>query len=166
MNSVITPNSATDKHAGKYLTVLLHGESYGLGVLKVREIIRLQKITPVPHLPGSVKGVINLRGRVIPIVDLRLEFGLPAETTDTACIVVVQVHHSDVKTIQVGLIVDAVEDVVNIPAAEIEPTPDFGAQIATVQVLGVAKVKGQVKILLDVDRVVTADALSLAAPTV
>src|SRR5882724_13393898 len=83
--------AATTSLAGKYLTVVLDNEAYGIGVLKVREIIRMQKITPVPQVPAFVKGVINLRGRVIPIVDLRVKFGLKAEFAERTCIVVVQV---------------------------------------------------------------------------
>ena len=143
--------------AGKYLTVVLESEAYGIAVLKVREIIRLQKITPVPQMPPFVKGVINLRGRVIPIVDLRVKFGLKAEFTERTCIVVVQVKLPTEQTVQMGLIVDSVEEVVTLAANEIEPTPDFGASISTEYLLGMAKVKGQVKTLLDIDRVVAPD---------
>src|SRR3954468_21302834 len=98
--------------AGKYLTVVLETEAYGLNVLKIREIIRLQKITPVPQLPECVKGVINLRGRVIPVIDLRVKFGLKAEFDERTCIVVVQVKLPSDHTIQMGLVVDRVEEVV------------------------------------------------------
>jgi purine-binding chemotaxis protein CheW len=147
-------------HAGKYLTVLLDQEAYGLAVLKVREIIRLQKITPVPQMPPFVKRVINLRGRVIPIVDLRLKFGLEAVFTDRTCIVVVQVQLT-AQLVQMGLIVDGVEEVVNLTDADIEPTPDFGTKIDTSYLLGMAKVKGQVKTLLDIDRVVSPQVASI-----
>lgn len=149
--------------AGKYLTVVLESEAYGLNVLKIREIIRLQKITSVPQLPAFVKGVINLRGRVIPIVDLRVKFGLEAGFTERTCIVVVQVRLPNEQLVQVGLIVDSVEEVVNLTAAEIEPTPDFGARIDTSYLLGMAKVKGQVKTLLDIDRVVAPDSMQAIA---
>ncbi|HEY4300147.1 MAG TPA: chemotaxis protein CheW [Candidatus Didemnitutus sp.] len=142
------------KQAGKYLTVVLENEAYGIAVLKVREIIRLQKITPVPQMPVFVKGVINLRGRVIPIIDLRAKFGLKAEFTERTCIVVVQVKLPSEQIVQMGLIVDSVEEVVNLTQEEIEPTPDFGAKVDTTYLLGMAKVKGQVKTLLDIDRVV------------
>ena len=144
---------------GKYLTLLLENEAYGIAVLKVREIIRHQKITPVPQMPDYVKGVINLRGRVIPVVDLRLKFGLKAEVTERTCIVVAQVQHPSGNTLQMGLIVDAVEEVANLAAADIEPTPEFGTKLDTAFLLGMAKVKGQVKTLLDIDKVVTADAI-------
>ena len=139
--------------AGKYLTVLLADEAYGIAVLKVREIIRLPKITPVPRLPADVKGVINLRGRVISVVDLRLKFGLAATIAERTCIVVVQTV-VDGRSLSMGLIVDSVEEVVTLSDAEIEPTPEFGTQIDTACLLGMAKVKGQVKTLLDLDRVV------------
>lgn len=157
--SASAPVSATAKLAGKYLTVVLDCEAYGLNVLKIREIIRLQKITPVPQLPPYVKGVINLRGRVIPIVDLRVKFGLKAEFTERTCIVVVQVKLPTEQIVQMGLIVDSVDEVVTLAAGEIEPTPDFGAKIDTTYLLGMAKVKGQVKTLLDIDRVVSPEAV-------
>ena len=146
--------SSTSNLAGKYLTVVLENEAYGIGVLKVREIIRMQKITPVPQMPAFVKGVINLRGRVIPVVDMRVKFGLKAEFAERTCIVVVQVKLPSEQVVQMGLIVDSVEEVVTLQASEIEPTPEFGAKIDTAYLLGMAKVKGAVKTLLDIDRVV------------
>jgi purine-binding chemotaxis protein CheW len=140
--------------AGKYLTVGLDREAYGIAVLKVREIIRMQKITPVPQMPAYVKGVINLRGRVIPVVDLRLKFGLEAVLADRTCIVVVQVALSSEQNVQMGLIVDSVEEVASLSETEIEPTPEFGTKLNTEYIIGMAKVKGQVKMLLDIDRVV------------
>lgn len=147
------------RQAGKYLTVDLAGEAYGLAVIKIREIIRLQKITPVPQMPDHVKGVINLRGKVIPIIDLRVKFGLAAAVTGRTCIVVVQVALPAGAVIPLGLVVDSVEEVVNLTDEEIEPTPEFGTQVDTGYLLGMAKVKGQVKTLLDLDRVVAADNL-------
>jgi purine-binding chemotaxis protein CheW len=144
--------------AGKYLTVVLEHEAYGIAVLQVREIIRLQKITPVAQMPADVKGVLNLRGRVLPIVDLRVKFGLRAEFTERTCIVVVQVSFSREHSVQMGLIVDSVEEVVAVPPDEIEPTPHFGVRVDTRYLLGMAKVKGQVKTLLDLDRVVAPEA--------
>ncbi len=166
MSATTLTAAPTAALAGKYLTVVLDNEAYGIAVLKVREIIRLQKITPVPQMPGFVKGVINLRGRVIPVIDLRVKFGLKAEFAERTCIVVVQVTLSTEQTVQMGLIVDSVEEVVNLTAGEIEPTPEFGARIDTTYLLGMAKVKGQVKTLLDLDRVVapeTVRALAQAA---
>ena len=149
--------------AGKYLTVVLDNEAYGIAVLKVREIIRVQKITPVPQMPDYVKGVINLRGRVIPIVDLRIKFGLKAEFFERTCIVVVQVKLGGEQTVQMGLIVDTVEEVVILTADVIEPTPAFGARLSTEYILGMAKVKSQVSTLLDLDRVVATDSVQALA---
>ncbi len=165
--STINAPSAKTKLAGKYLTVVLENEAYGIAVLKVREIIRMQKITPVPQMPSFVKGVINLRGRVIPVVDLRVKFGLKAEFAERTCIVVVQVKLPTEQVVQMGLIVDSVEEVVTLTNDEIEPTPDFGTKIDTSYLLGMAKVKGQVKTLLDIDRVVapeTVQAMTEVAP--
>ncbi len=163
MSAPTIPAAATTTLAGKYLTVLLDSEAYGIAVLKVREIIRMQKITPVPQLPAFVKGVINLRGRVIPVVDLRVKFGLKAEFADRTCIVVVQVKLPTSQTVHMGLIVDSVEEVVTLNAGEIEPTPDFGTKINTEYLLGMAKVKGQVKTLLDIDRVVSPETVQAIA---
>mgnify|MGYP000850901374 FL=1 len=154
---------ADSKLAGKYLTVVLENEAYGIAVLKVREIIRMQKITPVPQMPAFVKGVINLRGRVIPVVDLRVKFGLKAEFAERTCIVVVQVTLPSDQIVQMGLIVDSVEEVVTLGDQEIEPTPDFGTKIDTTYLLGMAKVKGQVKTLLDIDRVVAPETVQVIA---
>jgi purine-binding chemotaxis protein CheW len=154
MSTAIQPSATTNKNNGKYLTVVLENEAYGIAVLKVREIIRMQKITPVPQMPEFVKGVINLRGRVIPVVDLRVKFGLQASFGERTCIVVVQVALT-ASVVQMGLIVDSVEEVVSLTPAEIEPTPDFGTRIDTSYILGMAKIKGVVKTLLDIDRVVS-----------
>ena len=161
-----TPAAALNNLSGKYLTVVLENEAYGLNVLKIREIIRLQKITPVPQMPPFVKGVINLRGRVIPIVDLRVKFGLKADFTERTCIIVVQVKLPTEQVVQMGLIVDSVEEVVNLTAAEIEPTPDFGAKVDTSYLLGMAKIKGQVKTLLDIDRVVAPETVQEIAKAI
>lgn len=157
---------ALGQHGGKYLTVVIDKEAYGIAVLKVREIIRLQKITPVPQMPDFVKGVINLRGRVIPIIDLRTKFGLKAEVAERTCIVVVQVKLPTERVLNMGLIVDSVEIVVNLAAADIEPTPDFGTTVDTSYLLGVAKVNGRVEMILDIDRVVAPEAGRLIAAQV
>src|SRR5450759_1149400 len=118
------------KLAGKYLTFTLGHESYGIEVLKVREIIRQTNITAVPQMPAHVRGVINLRGKIIPVIDLRLKFGFAeAASTEQPCIIVVQVKLPDGKASQMGLVVDGVEEVANIAGADIEETPDFGGQI-------------------------------------
>jgi len=124
-------------------------------VLKVREIMGLQEITTVPQTPAHIKGVINLRGKVVPVIDLRLKFGLPAgEYTQRTCIIVTQVQ-GESGPILMGTIVDGVSEVLNLSGAEIEDTPDFGEDIGSQYLLGMAKVKGKVKILLDIDKVLS-----------
>src|SRR5688572_4198092 len=144
--------------AGKYLTFALSAEEYGLPVLKVREIIKMMDITAVPQVPSHVKGVVNLRGKVIPVVDLRLKFGLGSQDyTDRTCIIVVEVVML-ASRVMMGIIVDHVSEVLNIIGEEIEQTPDFGERVETDYMKGIAKVKGKVKILLDLDRVLGTDA--------
>jgi len=146
-----------DNRAGKYLAFHLGREEFAIQVLKVREIMGIQEITAVPQTPPFVKGVINLRGKVIPVVDLRLKFGLPeTEYTARTCIIVVQIKAPDGSTSLTGIVVDEVSEAVNITAGEVEDTPDFGDGVATPYILGMAKSKGKVKILLDIDRVLQA----------
>jgi purine-binding chemotaxis protein CheW len=148
-----------DTRAGKYLAFGLNGEECCIQVLKVREIMGVQDITAVPHTPHYVKGVINLRGKVIPVVDLRLKFGLPeAEYSRRTCIIVVQVQRGPVK-MMLGIVVDSVAEVLNITAAEIEDTPNFCQASATPYLLGMAKLKGRVKLLLDIDEVLASQDL-------
>ena len=147
---------------GKYLTFRLGNESYGIAVLKIREIIRLTPVTAVPQMPDYVKGVINLRGKIIPVVDLRAKFGMgEADSNERTCIVVVQVELAGHTKALMGLIVDGVEEVISMAAQDIEKTPDFGASLDTAYILGMAKVKGAVKSLLDIDKVVSADTVEL-----
>ena len=154
------PPSPTTAAAGKYLTFQLGSEAYGVSVLKVREIIRMMDITPVPQMPAYVRGVINLRGKVVPVVDLRVKFALAnPQMSERTCIVVVQVRTAAGASMLTGFIVDAVEEVLQIAACDIEPTPDFGARLATDYLLGMAKIKGKVKALLDIDRVLSTQAV-------
>ena len=147
--------AATSRLTGKYLTFNLQAESYGIDVLKVREIIRLATITQVPQMPPHIRGVINLRGKIIPVMDLRVRFEFAsAANTEQTCIIVAQVKLPDGKTTQMGLVVDGVEEVINIAEGDIEETPNFGGQIATDYIIGIAKVKGVVKSLLNIDEVV------------
>ena len=144
--------------SGKFLTFLLAEECYGVEVLKIREIIRMQKITPVPQMPIHVKGVINLRGKVIPVVDLRVKFNLPAEeATERTCIIVVDVEGIQGVNSLLGLVVDAVEEVLNVTEGEVEPSPDFGTRLSTECCLGIAKIKDSVKTLLDIEKVVSGE---------
>jgi purine-binding chemotaxis protein CheW len=138
---------------GKYLTFTLTEEEYGIGILKVKEIIGIMAITTVPRTPDYMKGVINLRGKVIPVVDLRLKFGMETmDYTERTCIIVVDIDVEN-KKIQMGIVVDSVSEVMNIKGGDIEDTPDFGSRLNTEYILGMAKMGGRVKILLDIDRV-------------
>jgi purine-binding chemotaxis protein CheW len=165
MEAVLTaPREAvatkTDERAGKYLAFLLGREEFAIQVLKVREIMGIQDITAVPQTPAYVKGVINLRGKVVPVVDLRLKFGLPEiEYTQRTCIIVVQVRLDSVQLLM-GIVVDGVSEVLNLAAGDIENTPDFGGGVVTPYLLGMAKSKGKVKILLDIDQVLSSQELA------
>ena len=148
--------------AGKYLTFTLDREEYGLPVLKVREIIKMMPITAMPQVPQCVKGIINLRGKVIPVVDLRLKLGFAGvDYTDRTAIIVVEValHESRV---MMGIVVDEVSEVVNIMADEIEEVPAFGDRVCTDYMRAIAKLKGTVKILLDLDRILGSDVAGLS----
>jgi len=148
-----------DDRGGKYLVFELGREEFGIRVMKVREIMGIQDITAVPQTPAHVKGVINLRGKVIPVVDLRLKFGLPEqEYTQRTCIIVIQVK-GEAGPMFMGIVVDGVAEVLNLAVADIEDTPDFGDGTATPYLLGMAKVKGKVKILLEIDRVLASQDL-------
>jgi purine-binding chemotaxis protein CheW len=138
----------TSTPGGKYLTFSLDSEEYGLEILKVREIIGIMDITSIPQMPAFVKGVVNLRGKVIPVIDLRLKFGLASTAyTEQTCIVVVDVGSL------VGIIVDTVQEVLDIDASQIDPPPPLGASVDTTFIMGMGKVKDDVKILLDIDKV-------------
>ncbi len=148
---------STARKEGKYLTFSLAGEEYGIGILKIKEIIGMMPITPVPQAGDYIKGVINLRGKVIPVVDLRLRFDVEAaEFTERTCIVVVEIE-GKAGTILMGLVVDSVSEVLNIKGADIEDTPMLGTQVDTTYILGMAKTEGGVKILLDIDQVVNSE---------
>jgi len=148
---------ATRGVAVKYLTFRLGRESYGIAVLKVREIIRLQALTFVPQMPAHFKGVVNLRGKIVPVIDLRLKFGLDdIGDRERTCIVVVQIDTASQRDLTAGVIVDEVEEVTQIAGADIEPAPDFGTEADTQYIQGIARIKGVAKILLHIDRVVSA----------
>jgi len=138
---------------GKYLTFYLEEEKYGIGILKVKEIIGMMPITSVPRTPEYVKGVINLRGKVIPVIDLRAKFDMETiEYNERTCIIVVEID-SQSSTVLIGIVVDAVSEVLNIKEDEIEETPTFGTKLDTEYILGMAKMEGGVKILLNIDKV-------------
>lgn len=151
----------TDKE-GKYLTFSLAGEEYGIGILKVKEIIGMIPITVVPQTPAYIKGVINLRGKVIPVVDLRVKFMIKAvEYTERTCIIVVEMATAATRTILMGIVVDSVSEVLNIKGNDIEEAPAFGVKLNTEFILGMAKVGGGIKILLDIDRVLSAEEINM-----
>jgi len=150
---------------GKYLTFSMAEEEYGIGILKVKEIIGMMAITTVPKTPEFVKGVINLRGKVIPVVDLRLRFGMEAiDYNERTCIIVVEIEGTS-GTVMIGIVVDAVSEVLNINGGDIEDTPTFGAKLDTNYILGMAKMEGGVKILLDIDQVLSGEEISALEQT-
>lgn len=149
-----------DYRVGKYLSFHVGPEEFAMSVLGVREIMGMQDVTAVPHTPVYVKGIINLRGKVVPVVDLRLKFGMPApENTARTCIVVVDVPGGGA-TVLMGVIVDSVSDVVNIASGEIENPPDFGEGVSIPYLIGIAKCKGKVKLLLNIEKVLTTSELT------
>ncbi len=146
-------NATIEARAGKYLIFRLGSEEFGIKVIKVREIMGIQEVTPVPQTPAFIKGVINLRGKVIPVVDLRLKFDLASDPyTPRTCIIVVKTELAT-DELTMGVIVDEVVEVLNLLPADIEDTPDFGSGVETPFLLGMAKAKDKVKILLDIDEI-------------
>jgi purine-binding chemotaxis protein CheW len=146
---------------GKYLTFSLAGEEYGIEILKVKEIIGMMPITTVPRTPDFIKGVINLRGKVIPVVDLRLKFGMEKIAyNERTCIIVVEIKGKG-ESVLIGIVVDAVSEVLNIKGNDIEDTPAFGTRVDTDYILGMAKTNGGVKILLDIDKVLSEEEFSV-----
>ena len=150
MKSVET-DRAVDQ--GKFLTFVLSKEEYGIEILKVREIIGVIGITPVPQTPDYLKGVINLRGKVIPIIDLRLKFSMPEdEYTQETCIIVVEVNNA-----QIGVVVDKVSEVIDIKSKDLEENPQFGQGIDTNFIFAFGKIKEKIIILLDIDKVLSSE---------
>ena len=151
------------ERAGKYLTFQLGPEVYGLEILKVQEIIGMMRVTRVPRTPEFVRGVVNLRGKVIPVVDLRLKFHLDQrEDTEKTCIIVVQVGVDDGNRITMGIIVDEVSEVLDVAGEQIEEAPEFGATVDTTFILGMGKVGDKVVLLLDVDKVLSGQEVQVA----
>ncbi len=164
MIATLSEKPKSSELAGKYLTFCLGAETYGIPVLKVLEIIQQPIRTAMPLMPTYIKGVINLRGKIISVVGLRLKFGLDADdSSERACTVVVLVARADGSRHSMGILVDGVEEVTHITEHEIEETPDFGAQIDTAYILGMAKIKGVVKSLIDIDKALTAEIAQLPA---
>ncbi len=145
---------------GKFLTFALGEEEYGFEILKVREIFGLTSITPIPRTPMHIKGVINLRGQVIPVLDLRVKFGMmEVEPTDQTCIIVVETELEG-KIVSTGIIVDKVSEVQNISSEDVDPAPEFGSMVETEYILGIGKINGTVKILLDIDKILDINELN------
>ena len=146
---------------GKYLTFSLSGEEYGISILKIKEIIGMMPITTVPQTPEFVKGVINLRGKVIPVIDLRLRFMMEGiDYTERTCIIVVEIEGAS-GTVMIGIVVDSVSEVLNIKSEDIEDTPAFGTRLNTEYILGMAKIEGSVKILLDINSVLSSGEINI-----
>ena len=148
--------------AGKYLTFSLAGEEYGISILRIKEIIGMMPITSVPQTPDYVKGVINLRGKVIPVIDLRLRFHLPfRDYMERTCIVVVEINGQS-GTVKIGIVVDAVSEVLNIKSEDIENAPAFGVRLNTDYILGMARMGSNVKMLLDIGVILSADDMGIS----
>ena len=138
-------------HAGKFLSFFLKQEEYGIEILKVQEIIGILPITRVPRTPEFVKGVINLRGKIIPVTDLRSKFNMEErEENNETCIIVVQTNG-----LEIGVIVDKVSEVLDISNSEIEDVPSFGTDVSTDYLLGIGNTSGRVRLLLDIERILT-----------
>jgi len=164
MKTMEQTGKAMADREGKYLTFTLAKEEYGIGILKVKEIIGMMPITTVPRTPGFVKGVINLRGKVIPVVDLRRKFDMDAmDYTERTCIIVVEIAGVS-GPVLIGIVVDAVSEVLNVKGADIEDTPTFGTKLDTDYILGMAKMGGGLKILLDINKVLNAEEMNLPKP--
>ena len=145
---------------GQYLTFTLRGEMFAIGILNIKEILEYGSLTAVPMMPDFIRGVINLRGAVVPVVDLAARFGgRPSEVTKRTCIVIIEVSTGEGRQ-DIGVVVDAVSEVLEIPASEIEPAPGFGAKIRTEFIRGMGKVEGKFVIILDVDKVLSVDELA------
>jgi Chemotaxis signal transduction protein len=154
MEAVTTKKEVTE---GKFLTFALGAEEYGIEILNVREIICLMDITTVPQTPDYMKGVINLRGKVIPVIDLRLKFSMPEEVhTQETCVIVVEVNNA-----QIGIIVDSVSEVLDIKSTAIEDAPSFGQGIDTDFIMGLGKTKEKIIILLDIDEVLSSEGVEM-----
>ena len=165
-NSTLADAKASHARGGKYLTFALGREEYGLKILQVREIIGYMEVTQVPRMPVHVRGVINLRGQVIPVIDLRAKFGMPAmERTQATCIIVVEISSHEGHRISTGIVVDRVSEVINVAEDCVEDAPEFGASVHADFIFGMAKVGGAVKIMLDIERVLTVEDLIDTAHT-
>lgn len=166
MNTMVPAERATtdgsgDDEQNQYLTFVLCGDMFAIDILRIKEIIEYGTLTAVPMMPEFIRGVINLRGAVVPVVDLASRFGrTPTETTRKTCIVIIEVQTAGGEQ-DVGVIVDAVSEVLDIPPEEVEPPPTLGSKIRTEFIAGMGKVNGHFVIILDVDRVLSMDEMVL-----
>jgi purine-binding chemotaxis protein CheW len=152
---------------GKYLTYRLGDEQYGIDIAKVQEIIGLMPVTRVPRTPNCMRGVINLRGKVIPVVDLRSKFGLDqVQDTRKTCIIVMNIMQEDHALLALGIVVDEVLEVADFSEERLQPQPAFGAKVMANLILGIGRVDERVVILLDADRLVTAEEIAVVDPAV
>jgi len=150
-------DAIVEKQDGKHLVFLLGGSSYGIPILEVSDINGLMEITQIPKTPEFIKGVINLRGKVIPVMDLRLKFGMPAKEYDKqTCIIIVNIAVKN-QTKQMGVIVDTVSEVFDIPLSEIEAPPSYGGPVGDDFLNGIGKVKGKLVVLLNIAKVLHSD---------
>jgi purine-binding chemotaxis protein CheW len=161
MTQTATQNDFGSGGPQKFLTFSLAGEEYGINIMKIKEIIGMMPVTVLPQTPEYVKGVINLRGKVIPIIDLRCKFNLEqVEPTERTCIIVIEAEdNAQVQTL-VGLIIDGVSEVVTLKGDEVEPAPNMQTDLHEQLILGLAKCENGVKILLDIDKVINHDELA------
>ncbi|MBT4512600.1 MAG: purine-binding chemotaxis protein CheW [Chloroflexi bacterium] len=163
--AAVENNQNQRENAGKYLTFKLSSEEYGLEILKVKEIIGLISITQIPRTPDHIRGVINLRGTVIPVMDLRIKFGMEAiESTSETCIIVVEVNQEE-QTVRMGILVDSVSEVLDIASSEIEDTPEFGSEVNTDFIQAMGKTRDRVIMLLEINEVLSGDDITLANKT-
>jgi len=157
------PATATQQELQQYLTFMLGGETFAIGILSIKEIIEYGQLTEVPRMPEFIRGVINLRGAVVPVIDLGARFGKqPASVSRRTCVVIIEVQFEGEQQV-VGVMVDAVNEVLDIPADQIEPAPTFGANIRADFIQGMGKVEGKFVILLNVDHVLSLDEMSTLA---
>lgn len=161
MSETMEIEKQSTESVGKYITFSLDGEEYGIPIINIREIIGMMKITPVPRTPQFVRGVINLRGKVIPVIDLRTRFGLEFKESDTRTPIVVVEVYIDGSKLQIGIVVDAVSEVIHVTPQNLEATPSFGVDIDTDFILGMAKFEGGIKTLLDINKALTTEDLSI-----
>ncbi|QGG74562.1 chemotaxis protein CheW [Pseudomonas syringae] len=166
MGSLVTTRqtAATVEEEAQYLTFMLGGEMFAIGILGIKEIIEYGSLTVVPMMPAFVRGVINLRGAVVPVVDLSARFGRHnSAITRRSCVIIIEANSEDGQPQDIGLLVDNVSAVLEIPASQIEPPPNFGARIRADFISGMAKVDGKFVIVLEVDRVLSIDEMSSLA---